>query len=480
MSGRRAAIYARVSPKPRRQGHVVVAEETSVPLQVDDCRALAERNGDDVVAVFTDSLVSAFSEKPRKEFEELLSRLGEFDVVYAWAPDRFIRKPPELERVAPTLEAAGVTVETVHAGAWDLATAEGIFNARIHGAIAARESQLKRERIKRKHRSLAENGESSGGNRAYGFKPGNAEVEPAEAVEVVAMAERFLAGASLRSIATDLNARQVPTAKGLRWSPGTVRGLLENPRIAGIRTGTDQARNGRRGPRRELCTAKWPGLISVEDFRRVQALLAATARERGAEARLLTGLLECQRCGAKLTASKRAAKAGAHPIYECNRQTGAERGCRRNSIRADHLEPILVAAFLDYASGWRAPDRTAEVIAAEAELATVAAKRAEMGRHLAADTIDVGTVAAAEAGLRDRERRANEVIRRDVAERHSPLTAMFDGDLDERWPTMDLAAQRAALSTFVERVVIGPFRPTGKGFDPDRIVAIEYRGESIP
>jgi hypothetical protein len=86
----------------------------------------------------------------------------------------------------------------------------------------------------------------------------------AEAAIVAEVFARFLGGATLRSIARDLNDREVPTVDGSAWSITGMARLIQAPRYAGPPVFCGQvARHGggyRQG-NREPC-------LSVEDWER--------------------------------------------------------------------------------------------------------------------------------------------------------------------------------------------------------------------
>src|SRR4051812_7181522 len=140
----RAAIYCRISDDRRGLG-------LGVARQQQDCLALAGRHGWQVTAAFVDNDVSAYSGKPRPQYDQLMRAVhgGEVDVVVAWDPDRLHRSPAELEGFIAAVERAGVDVVTVQAGRWDLSTASGKLGARMVGSIARHESDHKSERGRR-------------------------------------------------------------------------------------------------------------------------------------------------------------------------------------------------------------------------------------------------------------------------------------------------------------------------------------------
>src|SRR4051812_25184649 len=107
---KRAAIYARIS-------HDGTGDAAGVQRQEADCAALAAARGWDVVGVYVDNDVSAYSGKPRPEYRRLLGdlRAGLVDVVVAWHPDRLHRRPVDLEEFIDVLEVVGASVATVQA-----------------------------------------------------------------------------------------------------------------------------------------------------------------------------------------------------------------------------------------------------------------------------------------------------------------------------------------------------------------------------
>ncbi|MGH2162488.1 recombinase family protein, partial [Enterococcus faecalis] len=58
---------------------------------------------------------------------------------------------------------------------------------------------------------------------------------PDEAKVLQEMAERFVAGESLRSLCTDLDSRGIRSVKGSPWQTHSLRYVLANPRVAGLR-----------------------------------------------------------------------------------------------------------------------------------------------------------------------------------------------------------------------------------------------------
>lgn len=215
----RAAVYARISLDR-------VGSGLGVERQLEDCRQLAAERGWDVMAVFSDNDVSAFSGKIRPGYRELLEymRGNHVDVVVAWHVDRLHRSPVELEEYIGVSEATATMTVTVKAGDLDLSTAAGRMVARMLGAAARHESEQKSERIRRKRRQEAESGRSHG-PLGYGYDANQAVVAE-EAAVVREVATRLLDGDTLYGIATDLTNCGVPTPGAGRWYHHQVRKLV--------------------------------------------------------------------------------------------------------------------------------------------------------------------------------------------------------------------------------------------------------------
>jgi site-specific DNA recombinase len=172
---------------------------------------LAERCGHVVDEVYVDDDISAWSGKPRPEFERMLDdlRSRRIGAVLAWHLDRLTRHPRELEAFIDLCDELRVELGCV-TGEVDLGSHIGRLTARVLGGLARYESDHKSERIRRKHEEIAVKGRvSGGGSRPYGYEADKVTIRAAEAAIVRECATRLLAGEPVRSIARDLNERGV-------------------------------------------------------------------------------------------------------------------------------------------------------------------------------------------------------------------------------------------------------------------------------
>jgi site-specific DNA recombinase len=122
-----------------------------------------------------------------------------------------------------------------------------------------------------------------------------------------------------RSIVNDLNDREIRTARGKGWLPGTLAAVLVNPRIAGLRAYKGEI----------VADADWPAIISRGQHERLVALRKDPSRRwvpRGRPAQhLLAGLVECAQCGEKATRMVNRPEKG-RDYYQC-RKPPLGRGC---------------------------------------------------------------------------------------------------------------------------------------------------------
>ncbi|MBV8080940.1 MAG: recombinase family protein, partial [Actinobacteria bacterium] len=173
----RVGVYARISSD--RDG-----DQLGVMRQIEDCERLVAQRGWEVADRYVDDDISAWSGKPRPEYERLLDdlRLGVISGVVVWHLDRLHRQPRELEAFIDLCEQLHVESLACVTGDVDLGTPVGRFMARMLGSVARYESDHKSERIVRKHLEIALNGQASGGgSRPYGYEADKVTVVPAEA-----------------------------------------------------------------------------------------------------------------------------------------------------------------------------------------------------------------------------------------------------------------------------------------------------------
>ncbi|MBO0744736.1 MAG: recombinase family protein [Candidatus Dormibacteraeota bacterium] len=464
--GMRAAMYLRISSDP---GH----DELGVKRQEKACREMCERLGLRLGSrPYTDDDRSAFSGKPRKQYRALMEavEMGDVDAIVGWHPDRLHRSPAELEAFIDLLERTGTTVVTVQEGEYDLSTSGGRMKARVVGAVARHESEVKSERLKLKMRELRERRRAMGGlgHRNFGYEPyvkGSHRfvVRPEEADIIRELAEMYLAGSSFRELVRELTRRGVPTVEGRPWDPNTVRQILVSPHIAGLRRFEGQ-----------LIPGVHPAVIDVETHhrlvQRVEQERKRRPRQRAVRRFVLTGVVTCGNCGKPLVGRTFTTKTGkAAPSYFCDSSQG---GCGKVSVLAEPVEELVARFVMEAVDDPSFASRVAEAEGPRTDLDTVRRDLEERAAELAQMWADGELDRAAWKAARDRlsERLSGLEQQEEALPSPGPLERWRERSLAEAWPTLGLDQRRAIIGALIERV---PIMPVGKGgarrFNPERV-----------
>ena len=302
---KKAFIYCRISEDRGGEG-------LGVARQLEDCRKLALQLGLEVVSIFTDNDISAYSGKRRPGYRTMLTKLHECDWVLAWHSDRLHRSPLELEEYIQLCQQNGVLTHMVKGGEWDLATPEGMLRAGLLGQVARFESAHKSERIKRKMEEKALKGEYLGGGRPFGWdilerKP---VVNQVEADALARACAAVLAGRSLGSIIREWDEAGLRSTMGNVIEYSQLTAILKRPRNAGIAT----LRGEPVGP------SEFPAIVSENVWRAVCGILTDPSRRRSQSNKavhLLTGIARCH-CGEFVRANTVHGRNGkTHKVYRC-------------------------------------------------------------------------------------------------------------------------------------------------------------------
>ncbi len=454
-----AAIYLRISSDPR-------GDQLGVTRQKVDCLAETTRRGWTVSEIYTDDDCSAFSGKRRPEYQRLLAniRLGIHDGVMAWRLDRLHRRLLELEEFLTLTQALGVRLATA-TGDVDLATSAGRAMARTMGTFGMLESEVKSERIRRKHQELAENGKvSGGGTRPFGYTLDRRHLVEDEAAVIRELAARILAGDSLRSTCTNLNDRGVKTVTSRAWTPTVLRNMLLSARISGRREHLGEI----------LGPAEWPAIISPHQTTRLRALLTDPERRTNRTARryLLAGLVRCARCGTKMVARPRQ---DGRRRYVCAIGPSTN-GCGATVILADELEVFVIAGLLhrlDEPSLARAMARSASTdarsVAVQSSLAEAEQRLEELAVAYADGAVTYREWQAARPHLLKRATAAKASLNRD--HRALALDGLVGNSdrLRYTWESLTLARQQAIAAALLDYVSIGPALRGRNRFDETRV-----------
>lgn len=366
----RAAVYLRQS-LDRDQTQLAISR------QREDCLKLCQQRGWEPVE-YVDNSISASSGRVRPAYRKMLADVeeGRVGAVVAWDLDRLHRRPAELESFIDLADRHKLALATV-SGDVDLSTPQGRLTARLKGSVARHEIEHKKERQRRAARQKAERGRPKW-RTAFGYLPetrhredddGTRQLDPVTAPLVRQAYAAVRAGASLNDICRLFNDAGAHGLNGRPWTPSTASLFLRSPRNAGLRSHIHHCSTlkcpadppcGMNGKTEIVGRGTWEPLVDESVWRAVQSVLDAPGRRPGPKSvtqHLLSGIMRCGKdgCGGRLGGVWVMWKTGGQPGRPKagqSKQPGGERGhsitytckaCRGVSMRADDVEPILLA-----------------------------------------------------------------------------------------------------------------------------------------
>lgn len=458
----RAAIYARLSRN--KDG------STSIARQVSDCRERFEKGWTEV-GVYEDDDFSAYDTTvTRPAWERMLTDIadGRVELVVALALDRLGRQPSDIERLLKL----GVRFVTVR-DRLDSESASHEFQIRVMSAVAKMESDTISARILSKHEELRQEGQWSGGRRAFGLSEDWSELIPDEAALIQEAAERVIDGGGVTGIASDWNKRGIQTRSGKRWDPSSVKRMLLSPRMV-----------GRRRIGGELSPVGMPAVLDEDTWQRVAVVLTNPERRHSDGNRvkhLLAGFLYCGRCGAKLhTHTKvQTARKVYSRRYQCMSLRG---GCGTVSVSAEPTERYVQRVCSEYLGSTEFKQFTAERQAQHAklledadalrvELAANKARLAPLLNLYAAGELTLAEWKAARVGLVEKITTTEDSLRRAEAQGDVSWYSA-EGLPGLVWQMADTGTRRQLIASIVEKVVIQPATGRGRRFDTSRIEVV--------
>lgn len=449
-------IYTRVSLD--RTG-----EALAVARQEQECRALAERLGLDVAAVYSDNDISATNGKVRPDFEAMLD--AQPTAIIAWHQDRLLRLTRDLERVI-TLN---VPVYTVTAGTLDLTTPAGRAVARTVAAWSQYEGEQKATRQVAANVQRAANGIHSG-RVGYGYRRDSAGIvlHADEVATIQAAVKRVLDGESLRSICKDLDAQKAPTpGRGARWNSTTLKQLLLRPSLAGLTV--------HRGQVIGRTPADSPRVVDEDTHERIKAVLTDPVRRTSPAGRtpkyLLSGIARCGRCRGVMARAvgrmTRQANGNAkrqQPSYVCSECYRV----RRKQSDVDVLVEGIVVGRLQMPDATQlfAAGDPAALQDAHDTIESLDARLANAADMFAAGDIDAAQLTRITERLRADRLQATAAV--EAALPAAVPAGLMGGAAAEVWGGLSIDSKRAVLAALVTVTILPS--GSGKAFDPDTVV----------
>lgn len=465
----RVAIYARTS---KAEG----GDETSIPVQLDDCRERAGTEGWEVVVEYTDPGISGWKRKTRPGYEALFAdaEAGRIDAVLARDYERLLRSDVEGTRWLDLYDRAGFArLNFADEADINLSRARDRKDMKERTAAAVYYSERLSEKVRRtKARQVAEGTYTGGESEPYGYKRTDSGliVDPEEAAIIHDAVARLAAGVAVTRITQDLNRAGRLTSKGARWRPRSMRRMLLSEHLTGVRG--------------------YPRILSDEEAAITRTVFATEERVVGRPAGVrhpLAGLLRCGECGARMT--------GSTDSYRC---TAAAGGCGNIGIKAHPVERWLLLEslrrYLESQSGTSKPDAPEPDPGALAELREIEASLEETRGLVGQGLMRPADAAPILKQLADRQAEVADRVALTLQTAPEPpvhhIAQVFDSvelrevGLDEyagkssaeefqvRWQAREpeiVAVVRDLVTSQVAQVTVYRRKVRGRGFDEDRV-----------
>lgn len=463
-----------------RQSQDKIGNEAAVTRQENSCRKLVEAKGWDSPTIYSDNDRSATTGVQRPEFERMLRDIaaGSIKAVVVWHLDRLTRTTRDLTRVIEAGQPHNVTIACVHGVSLDLSDPTGVAVANILTSIAQMEVGHKGKRQREANEQRASQGKAFWTRRPFGYDRVNREVVTvqAEADAIRSAADSLLAGTkTLAQIARDWNAAgllttdrrrdkqtgEITKAGGL-WGVTQVRRVLLNPRYTGLRlyNGEPMEADG-----------EWEPILTQQQLDGLEAKLNDPQRRTAPDdlnaRHLLSGLLQCGKCGRKMFAAPYKAKGREIMVYRC---FGGYCMQRRKDL-VDELVVGVVLARLSLPDAAKAFASGEDVVELRAEAVGLRERRDALAALLAEGLLSAASVRQQAGKLSAELQRIESAI--SAAEGVNPLAPLLGAEeIGEVWQTLDVAAQRKVVRTLLGITLL----PAGKGvrFSPEQ-VRIEWK-----
>jgi site-specific DNA recombinase len=342
------AAYVRVSTDEQAD------KGNSISEQQERLASYCKAMGWPAPTMFIDDGYSAKNLK-RPAINELLDLVAkkQYQVVLSTKLDRICRNLLDLLTLINTFESFGCRYVSA-SESFDTSTAAGRMTLHLLGMFAEFERERISERVKDNMLSLARNTNKALAGPCFGYDivDGNYAINEAEAEHVRFMFDESEQGRGSRHIAKLLNDKNVLTKRGKQWDSVNVKRLITNPTLMGVKI--FNMRDETKGKRKIREKSQWivkenshPAIITPERFEAVQTILNARKPSRANsdnETYLLTGLIYCKHCGARMKGSTARLKKHTYYRYLCGSYSLGY-GCKYHAVHRDDVEAQLIDAI---------------------------------------------------------------------------------------------------------------------------------------
>lgn len=367
----RVAAYCRVSTELEEQ-------QNSYQVQITYYTDLINKNKDWTLAgIFADEGISGTQTKKRTEFNRMirLCKNKKIDLIICKSASRFARNTVDCLENVRLLKSLGIGVIFEKENLNTL-TMTSEFMIALYGSFAQAESESISKNVSMGVQMAFREGKVRYQYKNWlGYKKGDdgsPEIVPEEAETVKFIYKKFLDGYATKEIADMLNARDIPTARGIAdWQANAVCRILRNEKYTGDAllqktytvdciTHKHKKNNGERAM--YLVTDCHPAIIDRDMFNLVQQELARRNSKRKVSSKTiteqgkysskyaLTELLICGECGTPFRRCTWNVHGKKQIVWRCiSRLDHGSRYCHNSpTIHEEPLHKAIVKAINDF------------------------------------------------------------------------------------------------------------------------------------
>ena len=454
---KKTALYIRVSTTRQEQ------EGYSIPLQKDRLIAYCRAKGWAVAGVYIDPGHSG-SSLDRPGITALVEgvKAGKFDVVLVYKLDRLSRSQRDTLFLIEDIFMANNTDFVSMQESFDTSSIYGRAMLGVLSVFAQMERETITERTLMGRAGRAEEGYFHGGGTdpiGFDYIDGELVINEEEAAQVRMVYDLFASGYTVSEICRRMDGFQT---KHGDWShTSTVGNVLDNPLYAGTIRFDGVRAPGRHTP-----------IISPELDRKVKTRRTRLKRAEAAgdSAYLLTGMIYCDRCGARYFPNKRP---NGKVVYSChsrakkNKKMIRDPQCKAPHIPVEELDAMVTAEVLTLAADPSQVDEIIKKRAAGEGGSSVAAGASEELERLDAEIgrlmdllqrdqmASVGEIAERIAQVHDERTKLDPGLRETATRQFDVETSKgLLLDIHYGWSSFDLKGRRALLLQLIDGVHI--------------------------
>jgi site-specific DNA recombinase len=225
-------IYIRVSTEEQAK------DGFSIHAQKEKLTKYAEANGWNIYDYYIDNGISGKNLKDRKEVNRLLKDIVDkkIDNILIYKLDRLTRSMKDLMYLIELFEKNSCTFNS-QTEKIDTSNAVGRMFIKIIGIFAEFERENLAERVSLGYEQKTREGHYTNTNGVYGYdydiNKKRLIVNEKEKVIVNKIFDLYMDGNSYLKIASNFNKLNIPTKRGGKWAPSTIKSIVTNPLYIG-------------------------------------------------------------------------------------------------------------------------------------------------------------------------------------------------------------------------------------------------------